>query len=471
MSKKRRAFARLRYVAMNIDCQIYCSIALLLLVCLAGGGCGLKPADDKRPLVVVISGDTAGWIVPCGCTTNQSGGLPRRGSYVEQIRSEANVIVADVGGSPHGTSAYDVAKFEAILEGEMIMGIAAHNLGAAETLLGPDELHRLIAKHKTPFISANVRDTAGQLVGEEFVIVNASGRRLALVGVLSEKYATDKIKILPPRQAILNVIQKTAGSYDSIIVLAYLPEDELLVLADSLPEVDVVAGGPTGQPIAPRKIGPVLLTSSTNKGKFLVRLDVTFSNPASHWQASIVELNGRFPDDPRQRTNIGKYHRELATRDFTPAQTSLVEAYSAKMPKNYAIAGSNTCQKCHQDDCSLWRKSKHASAWQSLKAKEATFDPNCQRCHTTGYGLPGGFSSVAGSSLIVDVGCESCHGPSKNHVIDPKLLTPNYARAKERCAACHDRENSPQFNYDKYWTQIIHGETLGTDDASVMDIE
>jgi len=28
------------------------------------------------PLAVIVSGDTAGWIMPCGCTANQSGGLP-----------------------------------------------------------------------------------------------------------------------------------------------------------------------------------------------------------------------------------------------------------------------------------------------------------------------------------------------------------------------------------------------------------
>ncbi|HEV3022087.1 MAG TPA: hypothetical protein VGX76_06455, partial [Pirellulales bacterium] len=28
-------------------------------------------ANSARPLAVIVSGDTAGWIVPCGCTSNQ----------------------------------------------------------------------------------------------------------------------------------------------------------------------------------------------------------------------------------------------------------------------------------------------------------------------------------------------------------------------------------------------------------------
>src|SRR6516225_2088203 len=43
-------------------------------------------ATATKPGVIIISGDTAGWIVPCGCTANQSGGLLRRGTMVAKLR-------------------------------------------------------------------------------------------------------------------------------------------------------------------------------------------------------------------------------------------------------------------------------------------------------------------------------------------------------------------------------------------------
>src|SRR3990172_11014673 len=43
---------------------------------------GRRDIPENPSLVLVVSGDTAGWIVPCGCASNQSGGLPRRGSFV-----------------------------------------------------------------------------------------------------------------------------------------------------------------------------------------------------------------------------------------------------------------------------------------------------------------------------------------------------------------------------------------------------
>ena len=398
---------------MNIRLQIFLLAALLSPAWLTAGGCGFN-LGDGRPLVVVVSGDMAGWIVPCGCTSNQSGGLPRRAAFIEQLRREANVVAVDVGGAPRGTSEYDRAKFEAIIAGEMMMGVEAHNLGAAEARLGADELRRLAALYKVPLLSANVFDTAGNPLGDRMRIVNAADRRLAFVGVLSELYATENIRVMPPRQTILEIIQKFAGQYDSLIVLAYLPEDELRQLAELLPEADVIVGGPTGQPIAPRQVGPVLLTSATNKGKFVAQLDFDASGAAKSWKGRIVELNDRFADERQQTANIEKFRRELAGRDFTPDQTSLVEALPANLPRGYAIAGNETCRQCHEDDCILWKKSKHSQAWNVLKEKGAEVDPECQRCHTTGYGLPGGFASVRRGGKMLNVGCESCHGPSKS---------------------------------------------------------
>ena len=73
-------------------------------------------------------------------------------------------------------------------------------------------------------------------------------------------------------------------------------------------------------------------------------------------------------------------------------------------------------------------------------------------------GLPDGFASLAQGGTRVNVGCESCHGPSKAHCDDDKVQTPHYAGAKNHCQGCHDRENSPEFSLDTYWPKILHGE-------------
>ena len=47
---------------------------------------------------------------------------------------------------------------------------------------------------------------------------------------------------------------KHRGAYDALVVLAYLPVDELNALAAALPEADAVIGGPTGQAVEPQAV-------------------------------------------------------------------------------------------------------------------------------------------------------------------------------------------------------------------------
>lgn len=419
--------------------------------------CGCRPAarPSTGSLVVLVGGDTQGWIVPCGCTSNQSGGLPRRASCAKRLRRDARVILADVGGAASGTSAYDRLRFEAVLEGEMAMGIAAHNIGASEARLGAEYLRGL----HVPLLSANCLDDRGRLIAEPLRVVEAAGLRVAIVGVLDEQYASESIRVTPPQEAVLRVLREAHEPYDVVVVLAYLPGDRLRRLARSLPEADLVLDGPTGQPIPPETIGPALLASATNKGKFLVCCRRTESDSSGRWTGEIIELDDSFGDDPRMVAGLDKYYDRLAKRDFTPEETSFVDSLLGN-PADYVLAEGKSCRECHPEEWKIWEAGQHARAWDSLLDRGAHVDPECQRCHVTGYGLRGGFSSVGGTPEIVNVGCQSCHGPCRAHAGNPDVQTPRFASAGTACIACHDSENSPEFDYETYWTKIRHGESL-----------
>jgi len=458
------------------------ALAVLGIVGAAVAGCGPRglssssepgvTADssatgENQAVTLIVSGDTAGWIVPCGCTSNQSGGLLRRGTFVADRREGEQVIVADAGGAPGGTSDYQRMKFEAILRGELIMGIAAHNLGAPEAALGPDVLRPIESDLQVPFVSANLRDPQGRLVTSACRIVEAGGRKIAFIGVLTARQKISGCQIDDPRDAILSTIESMKDKPDQIVVLAWLPEAELRDLAAALPEVDAVIGGPTGQSLPPEVTGPTLVASATNKGKFLACVTIPASGrrPAS-WGGEVVELSERFADDHRQSENLGVFRQALAAADFSALSTGLGSPMSAGPgPDAHKIAGSQSCQACHIDEYQAWRDSRHAHAWETLVRESSHVDPECQRCHTTGYGLSGGFESIARSAERTAVGCESCHGPSQRHVEHPESKKTPLA-ARDACQRCHDRENSPQFEFADYWEQIIHGRPVATDSGS-----
>ena len=238
--------------------------------------------------------------------------------------------------------------------------------------MGVDYLRDVSARLKIPLVSCNVLDGQGRADRRAARVVTAAGRTLAFIGVLSR--ATRGIG--PPNRAAargdyraLDRLRKE-HTIDAVVVLAYLPTEELRELAATLPEVDLVVGGPTGQSIPPQQIGPTMLASATNKGKFLARFDQPARSEAAKsrqsWRGQIVEMNATLHDDAKQQENLKQFYAELERRDFSPNQTSFVTPLPPDLPKDYAIAGSESCRRCHAGDCQSWAASKHAAAWKTL---------------------------------------------------------------------------------------------------------
>jgi hypothetical protein len=115
--------------------------------------------------------------------------------------------------------------------------------------------------------------------------------------------------------------------------------------------------------------------------------------------------------------------------------------------------GGQICARCHVSEYESWKESKHAHSMASLEAKAMDQSAECLKCHVTGYSQPGGYPALSNELAVVS--CEECHGVGTMHG-DPKFV----ARPKaESCAVCHDKKNSPKFEYKSYWAKIAHGPT------------
>jgi hypothetical protein len=118
--------------------------------------------------------------------------------------------------------------------------------------------------------------------------------------------------------------------------------------------------------------------------------------------------------------------------------------------------GNQRCFTCHREQSASWNDTAHAKAFQNLPEKYRD-DDSCLTCHVTAYGQPGGYvSSLSADEAapFLHVGCESCHGPGKNHeqavqrwtLSDPADEERLFAEMKSsivrvpdesQCAACH----------------------------------
>lgn len=92
--------------------------------------------------------------------------------------------------------------------------------------------------------------------------------------------------------------------------------------------------------------------------------------------------------------------------------------------------GAKKCKACHIKQYKSWEKTGMAESFEQLKAgvsaeakkkagldanKDYTGDANCLKCHTTGYGKPGGFTSIDATPNLAGVQCESCHGAGSEY--------------------------------------------------------
>lgn len=133
----------------------------------------------------------------------------------------------------------------------------------------------------------------------------------------------------------------------------------------------------------------------------------------------------------------------------------------------------------------IWQKSKHASAYKTLKTEEAekivkekglktsaTESNECLCCHVTGHGENRYAEKYDKEEGVT---CETCHGPAsewknihskKDKLADAieagliytKLNDNSKKIIEDRCKSCHN-EKSPtykEFVFDEFWAKIAH---------------
>jgi hypothetical protein len=91
-------------------------------------------AQDRH--VLLISGDSLGYLSPCGCTEPMVGGLRRRITAIRQLSVPNKTTVIETGGTVEGSGRQDQMKAEAVAETMKLVKVAAINFGLEEARLG-----------------------------------------------------------------------------------------------------------------------------------------------------------------------------------------------------------------------------------------------------------------------------------------------------------------------------------------------
>ncbi|KPK28254.1 MAG: hypothetical protein AMJ61_03120 [Desulfobacterales bacterium SG8_35_2] len=177
---------------------------------------------------------------------------------------------------------------------------------------------------------------------------------------------------------------------------------------------------------------------------------LTFSTFENHF----IPLEVNLPDQPDVKKIVETTKLSVNQAGRNQAEES---AISSAMPElqleKLPFTGWETCAPCHSAQTSFWRKTGHASAYQTLASEEQQFNLDCLPCHVTGEYKDIRISNndtvlLSLPAQLQQVGCEVCHGPGRNHAATRDTNAIFRKPDISICTRCHTAERDENFKYD-----------------------
>ena len=446
------------------------AVSLALALIGAGAWLALRTPTPAHPcaLTVFFTCDVRGRLVPCGCFTGQLGGLTRIATMIGKGAAPESLKV-DVGDAIEGTADYELIEYRYIQEAFAKMGYAALNVGHREAALSAAQLRELKAKSPVPMLSANLLDTAtGKPLFDTHRIVQRGPWRIALVGAMDPRIGDslgEGLAIEKMETTLASLLPALKREADFIVLLAFTDEAHLAELARQFYELDAILGGKVTQPSQKlTRENRSLILATTNQARALGVLEVQLPARSKMLpvKGEVALVSDHIPQDEEIRALATAYRTEvrgakLALDDPANLQGDMVPGVKATA----SYAGSQACAGCHPSATKAWTESGHARAFSTLLQLGADADPNCLACHTVGFGTPSGYRREFRGAKLVDVGCESCHGPGSQHLAERASGTEPAFHFRPigsgDCQRCHHGEFSRPFDYEKFWPLVQHG--------------
>lgn len=475
---------------------------------------GQKPEGDGSPLpklmadwpkdkfagALILSGEMIGYHEPCGCTAEQKGGLVRRAVLVDLLRKQG----WDVGLLDLGTLSQDPLKsrdgpeqtrlkFAMTIKALQSLGYAGLalsaddlRLGTAETLM---EFENSVGEGKGPvaILSANGVPTAEIGKIQPSLRMKVGGVNVGVTAVLDpaafEALSDDGkgalLDVKEPSSVLPSVLADLEKDTNIQVLMVQGPQELAKRLATEFPGFDlVVMTSPfPDPPDKPEMVndGKTWLVTAGKKGMYVGVLGL-YLDPKQKFRYQRVELNKRY--DKYRNEGDAAAIRKLIGDDFqeTLKTVGVLQSYPrlpyalANVPAGATFVGAESCRDCHRKIYEHWESTKHSHAYEALVSdprdagRNREHDAACVSCHTVGFEFVGGFVTADQTPELKGVQCESCHGPGSAHADDSKdaaalagvKRTAEDFRRNNRCIACHDEDNDPHFDWEKYWPQIIH---------------
>lgn len=397
------------------------------------------------------------------------GGLARRAAVHDQIREQhPNVLLLDAGNLLGNRNELEKKQTEFLARETEALGYEVFGVGERDLNYGLDFLRGLEEKHGFVFTNANLRDgDSGELLFPPYLVREEAGLDVGIISVLSPSFRvvsmtaqTDNYTTDSPRDALDRYLPELREKADLIVLLAQVGTQELRQLLMDIGEgsgIDVcVEGHAPRQYRRVNRVGDVILVAANNQGKYAGQLDmlVTPQGEVEDATVTIHTLDDKAPEIEAIRKRVDEFKAKNQPENTRNVSFDHNRPYGDEGER---FLGVHTCAKCHTDEARSYAQTAHAQAFQTLVAKGQQDNPDCVSCHVVGFEHVNGYDRVAhpevpGRPALKNVQCEACHGYGTQHAREGDWLQ----AARDSCLPCHDSANSPDFDYETYWSRIEH---------------
>ena len=354
------------------------------------------------------------------------------------------------------------------LTGMERLGYAAATIGQYDLYNGTEYLMARMEGRGFPLVSANVFDeSTGELVVKPYVIVERRGIRFAITGVVDPGTTTGAkrgpempdITVANPVASLQDIVPSLREQADFVVVLSQLGITQSKDLPLQVPGIDFIVVGAQGTHSAkPYEVEGTVFLQPGQRGQYMSDYRLSFDETGAYlgYEGSATVLDDKVPADASIALLLKEHKVEVSMlQKRTAAERASGSRMTQAEPATYqesCIGTEGSCRRCHQEQFDKWSETAHAHAYVTLEKSIQATNPECLRCHSTCYiDLPAD-GSVAVAAELRNVQCEACHGMGTDHARDGTYG----AVSGEACLACHDKENSPDFDLATYLPKVTH---------------
>ena len=251
----------------------------------------IMSCSEKLPiseqLTMLVTTNVRGQLDPCGWKANPLGGLPRRLTYINQLREGGvDPVLLDAGDAlfelnilANGKEASSKLRAKTVFESTAKMGNYIYNVGHNDFAAGLDFLKQLEISANNNFISSNIVNVGtDDLAFKSHTIIERNGIKVGVFGILSSLPASAKELELKDALTVINSkVEELRPQVDVLVMLINANKLQLDKLVSQTKNVDYIFSSRETSRTRPERKqadGNPMLYGTGIQGKYLGRVDL-----------------------------------------------------------------------------------------------------------------------------------------------------------------------------------------------------